>query len=126
MHVTATRAGGKERWTDWAASVERRKRLEALVHYKEMVMSNNIPDMAEEVASATRLYREIMGPTRVLDKEDILVKYRRGWCWLQKEMEQTQMEMTLWSLRNGLNKSKYLWRKYQDQAICRLGLPQFL
>ena len=99
-------AGRRVRQTGWTASEERRTRLEALVWFKESLVRKGILDMFEEGASAGRQYRDMMGPSRRDNREDIMEKCRRGWCWRHRDIERIQINLSLQSLRRGLARAK--------------------
>ena len=59
---------------EWAAHMERMTRLQLLVRFKEALVNKGILDNLEEVASANRMYKEVMGPTQSMTKREIAEK----------------------------------------------------
>ena len=83
---------------------------------------NGFTDKQDEVSSARRLFKELMGPSRKLSRKEILRRYERGWCLRDKKLEATQASLTLKSLEDGLNKCEAA----RKVAISRLGEKLFL
>ena len=111
-----------EWWTYWTDNIELLARLEILVEHSRILINHGLVDMHDEVSSARREYKDIVGPSRKLDLSDVLRKKDRGWCWRNKESEGIQASLSLKSLEGGLAKARKNCEGAQEVAHSRLGL----
>ena len=78
MSLQLHQAGSVEWWDLWTDTMQRVPRLEALICHSRILLHNGYVDRQDEVSSARRVYREIVGPTRSVDWCDLVKRCDRG------------------------------------------------
>ena len=72
-------AGGVELWNVWTYTLEWMVRLEALVEHTLTLTDCGLVDRQDEVSSARRKYKEVVGPTKSFDWQEVMMRHERGW-----------------------------------------------
>ena len=89
MSLQLHQAGSVQWWDSWTGTMERVCRLEALVCHTRILLQDGYVDRQDEVSSARRLYKEIVGPTQSVEWSEITKRCQRGWCFRNKKSEKT-------------------------------------
>ena len=66
-------------WVKWTETLELVARLEVLVDHAWILAKEGLVDMQDEVSSARRVYKAVVGPSREVGFGEVLRKNDRGW-----------------------------------------------